>query len=82
MEHAVYKVFRGEDGRRKGSFVDMLPSREEAEAFASKRDGKHEVVGLWTREISEEDEHLWDTIVFNDGGGFEPVGEPRAAGGA
>lgn len=74
MEYAVYKVFR-QDGRRMGSFVNMLASHEEAEAFAAMLEGEHEIVGLWTREISEEDEHLWDTMVFDEGGGFEPVGE-------
>jgi len=76
MEYAVYKVFRGKDGRRMGSFVDMLASPEEAEAFARKREGEHEVVGLMTREITEEDEYLWNTVVFDEEGGFEPVGEP------
>jgi hypothetical protein len=74
MEFAVYRVFQDEDGRRMGSFVNMLASREEAEAYARGRDGEHEVVGLWTREISEEDGDLWDTVVFNEDGDVEPVG--------
>ena len=55
----MYRIFQDEDGRRMGSFVDMLASREEAEIFAEGREGEHEVVGLWTREISEEDGDLW-----------------------
>lgn len=38
-------------------------------------EGEHEVVGLWTREITEDDEHLWDTVAFDEEGGFKPVGE-------
>ena len=74
MEHAVYRIFsRG--GRRMGSFVNMLATRQEAVAFASELEGEHEVVALWTREIDEEDEHIWDTVVFDGEGGFEPAGE-------
>lgn len=76
MEWAVYRVFWGEDGRRMGSFVNMLASREEAEEYARRRDGECEVVGLWTREIAEEDAYLWDTVVFDEEGGFTPVGKP------
>lgn len=76
MEWAVYKIFLSEDGRRMGSFVNMLASRAEAEAFASGREGEHEVVGLWTREIAEEDGNLWDTVVFDEEGGFVPAGTP------
>lgn len=75
MEWAVYRVFRSEDGRRMGSFVDMLSSREEAEAFAEGLEGEHEVVGLWTREIAEEDGNLWDTVVFDEEGGLAPAGK-------
>ncbi len=74
MEYAVYEVFL-KDGRRLGSFVNMLSTREEAEAFAARLDGDYEIVGLWTREITEEEEHLWNTIAFDDKGGLEPVGE-------
>ena len=74
MEWAVYRIFWSEDGRRMGSFVDMLASCEEAEAFTQGRDGEHEIVGLWTREITEEDSHLWDVVAFDDEGGFAPVG--------
>ena len=73
MEYAVYKV-SFEDGRRMGSFVNMLATREEAEALVGRLEGEHEIVGLWTREITEEDEHLWDTVVFDEEGGLEPVG--------
>ncbi len=73
MVWAVYGVFRSKDGRRMGSFVNMFASREEAETFARGRDGEHEVVGLWTREIAEEDAHLWDTVVFDEEGGFAPA---------
>lgn len=75
VEWAVYRIFRSEDGRRMGSFVNMLASREEAEAYADKLEGEHEVVGLWTREIAEEDDHLWDTVVFDEEGGLAPVGK-------
>lgn len=74
MEYAVYRVFL-KDGRSMGSFVNMLATREEAEAFVGRLEGEHEIVGLWTREISEEDEHLWDTVVFDEEGSVEPVGE-------
>jgi hypothetical protein len=74
MEYAVYKVFF-ENSRKMGSFVNMLASREEAEAFATSLEGEHQVVGIWTREIAEEDEHLWNTITFDEEGGFQPVGE-------
>lgn len=74
MEFAVYRVFQDEDRRRMGSFVNMLSSREEAEDYARELDGEHEVVELWTRDISEEDGDLWDTVVFNKDGGVEPVG--------
>ncbi len=74
MEYAVYRMF-SRDGRRMGSFVNMLATRQEAEAFAAKLEGEHEVVGLWTREIAEEDEHIWDTVAFDGEGGFEPAGE-------
>ena len=73
MEYAVYKVFV-EDGRKKGCFVNMLASRQEAEAFAQRQQGEHEIVALWTREITEEDEHLWNTILFDEKGGPQPVG--------
>ena len=76
MEWAVYRVFRSEAGRKMGSFVNMYAGREEAEAFARGRDGEHEIVGLWTREITEEDAHLWDVVVFDEEGGFAPVGRP------
>lgn len=76
MEWAVYKVFRSEDDRRMGEFVNMLASREDAEAYSRGCDGEHEVVGLWTREISEDDSHLWDTVVFDEEGGFAPVSKP------
>ena len=76
MEYAVYKIFT-EGGRRMGSFVNMLATREEAEAFAGGLEGEHEVVGLWTREIDEEEEHLLDTVVFDGEGGFRPIGEAR-----
>jgi hypothetical protein len=75
MEYAVYKVFL-QDGRRMGAFVNMLATREEAEAFAADLEGEHEIVGLWTREITEEDEHSWDTVAFDEEGGFKPVGKP------
>ena len=58
-----------------GSFVNMLPTREEAEAFAARLEGEHEVVSLWTREITEEEEYLWDTVAFEEGGGVDPVGQ-------
>jgi hypothetical protein len=58
-----------------GSFVNMLATRQEAGAFTSKLEGEHEVVGLWTREIAEEDEHIRDTVAFDGQGGFEPSGE-------
>jgi len=74
MEYAVYEV-SFKDGRRMGSFVNMLATREEAEAFAAGLEGEHEIVGLWTREITEEDEHLWDTVAFDEKGSVEPVGE-------
>ena len=74
MEYAVYRIFI-RDGRRMGSFVNMLATRQEAEAFAAELEGEHEVVGLWTREIDEEDEHIWDTVAFDGEGGFEPAGE-------
>lgn len=76
MEYAVYKVFWGENGRRMGSFVNMFASYEEAQTSARERDGEYEVVGLMTREITEEDEHMWNTIIFDEKDGFEPVGEP------
>lgn len=74
----MYKVF-SHHGRRIGSFVNMLASREEAEAYAAGLEGEHVVVGLWTREITEEDEHLWDTVAFDETGGFHPVGEAPSA---
>jgi hypothetical protein len=77
MEYAVYRVFL-QNGRRIGSFVNMLASREEAEAYAAGLEGAHEIVGLWTREITEEDEHLWDTVVFDEEGGLKPAGEAPA----
>lgn len=77
MEFAVYRISRSGDGIKKGSFVDMLASREEAEAFAREREGEHEVVGLWTRDISEEDGDLWSTVVFDEEGRVEPVSAPR-----
>lgn len=77
MEYAVYRVFL-EDRRRMGSFVNMFPTREEAEAFAARLEGEHEVVSLWTREITEEDEYNWDTVAFYEGGVVEPVGEAPA----
>lgn len=80
MEFAVYEVFRDGDGRRMGSFVNMLASGEEAARFVQERPGEHEIVELWTREIAEEDEHLWDTVVFEEGGGVEPVGTPGRTG--
>lgn len=73
MEFAVYRVFEGEDGRRMGSFVNMLASREEAEAYARQTEGEHEVVALWTRDVSEEDGDLWEIVVFEEDGA-EPVG--------
>lgn len=76
MEWAVYRVYLDDDGRKIGSFVDMLPSREEAEAFSEELEGEHEVAGLWTREIAEEDGYLWDTVVFDEVGGFAPVDKP------
>ena len=76
MEWAVYRIFRGGDGRRMGSFVNMLASRDEAEAYTDKLEGEHEVVGLWTREIAEENAGLWDTVAFDEEGGFVPVGKP------
>lgn len=84
VEWAIYRIFIGEDGRRMGSFVNMFASQDEAEASVRKRDGEHEVVGLMTREISEEDEHLWNTVVFTSEArdGIEPVGEPGTTGGA
>lgn len=77
MEYAVYRVFSDEDGRRMGSFVNMFASRAEAEVFARGRDSEHEVVALWTREISEEDDHLWDTVTFDESGGVEPAERPQ-----
>lgn len=74
MEWAVYRSFLDDNGRKMGSFVNMLPSREEAEAFAEGLEGDHEIVGLWTREIAEEDGPLWDTILFEEGGSVTPVG--------
>ena len=73
MEYAVYKVFV-EDGRKKGSFVNMLATRQEAEIFAQRQQGEHEIVTLWTREISEEDEHLWNIVLFDEEGSLQPVG--------
>ena len=70
----MYEVFL-EDGRRMGSFVNMLPTHEEAEDLVERLEGEHEVVGLWTRDIAEEDEHLWGTVEFDGGGGVRPVGE-------
>ena len=74
MEYAVYKIFFN-DGRRSGSFVNMLATRAEAEAFAAGLEGEHEVVALWTREITEEDEHLWETVVFDEEGSVAPLGD-------
>lgn len=76
MEYAVYRVFL-KDGWRTGTFVNMLASREEAEAFVEKHEGEHRVVGLWTREITPDDEDSWDTVAFSEGGSVEPVGQPR-----
>lgn len=75
VEWAVYRIFRSGDGHKMGSFVNMLASREEAETYAGKLEGEHEVVGLWTREITEEDANLWDTVVFDEVGGLAPVGK-------
>lgn len=74
MEYAVYEVFF-KDGRRMGSFVNMLATHEEAVALAVRLEGEHEIVGLWTREITEKDEQLWHTVSFDEEGGFKPVGE-------
>ena len=76
MEWAVYRIFRSEDDRKMGDFVNMFASREEAEAFMRSCDGEHEVVGLWTREIAEEDADLWEVVVFDEEGGLLPVGRP------
>lgn len=72
MEYAVYRIYHDADGRKMGSYVNMLASREEAEELAESLPGEHEVVGLWTREISEAESGMWDTVVFSDGG-VEPV---------
>lgn len=74
MEHAVYRVFQDQNGRRMGSLVDMFASREDAEACVRRLNGEHDIVPLWTREIQEEDEHLWGTVAFDGHGGAEPVG--------
>jgi hypothetical protein len=36
---------------------------------------EHEVVVLWTREIVEEDSHLWDVVVLDGEGGVKPTAE-------
>lgn len=72
MEFAIYRLYE-QGGRRMGKFVDMLATREEAEAFADKLEGEHEIVELWTREITEEDGDLWETVEFREGGVVEPV---------
>jgi hypothetical protein len=56
MEHVVYRLFYEAD-RNMGSFVDMLPSCEETKAFVTRHESEHEVVSLWTYEITEEDEY-------------------------
>lgn len=77
MEWAVYSISWGEDDRKMGSFVNMFASREEADAFAQGRDGEHELVGLWTREISEEEEDLWGTVLFGEDGVVQPIGSSQ-----
>lgn len=77
MEYAVYRTYRADDGRKMGTLIDVLATREEAEAFAEARlSGQgREVVGLHTREIGEDDEYLWRDVSFNEAGGIEPAGE-------
>lgn len=77
MEFAVYRVYFDGDGRKMGAFVYVLASRMEAEARAQNLDGEHEVVGLYTREISEEDSDRWGTVVFLEDGDVRPVDGER-----
>jgi hypothetical protein len=63
------------EGRRLGSFVNLFSTREEAERFGARLEEEYEILGLWTRKISEEDEHPWETVAFDDEGGFEPGGK-------
>ena len=48
----------------------MFASREEAEKLAERLEGEHEVVGLRTREITEDDD--FGTVVFAEDGTVEP----------
>ncbi len=77
MEYAVYRTYRADDGRKMGTLIDVLATREEAEAFAEVRllgQGR-EIVGLQTDEISEDEEYLWRDVAFDGVGGIEPAGE-------
>lgn len=76
MEYAIYEIFLM-GGYSMGRFVNLLPTRQEAEAFVGTLEGEHRIVELWTREIAEEDAHLWDVVVFDEKGGFEPASAPE-----
>ena len=73
MEFVVYAIYFDDNCRRMGSFITMMASREEAEEYARELGGEHEVVGLWTRELAEDDGY--ETVVFEEDGSVRPTGE-------